>query len=108
MTKKRFKVKTTMEYEHIIEIDDEIWDEEELKDWATVFYNFEDLESHAKHLAKCNILGDSFIEGYGDVLREGKPSLMARLKGIESNESINIITIEDDDVYQEVEELEEE
>jgi len=50
-----------------IEIDEQIWNEQALKDWGSVFHRVDTVADIAKHLAICLIRQgyESFIEGYG-------------------------------------------
>ena len=72
---KKFKCTVTRVDEYVIELDENVLNEEFNKEFREYFYNFHDLEDHAKMFAQYQArIGDddSFIEGYGHVLRDGK------------------------------------
>jgi len=116
---KKFKCVVTRTNEYIIELDENVLTEEYMKEFREVFYNFHDLEDHARHIAQFNARFDeeSFIEGYGHVLRDGK--LLFSFSDYEEDgsrkpdeklrkpaEGINIITdCDDEDLEVEVEEI---
>lgn len=83
---KGFKVLVTSEV--YVSIDETKWSDENLKSWAEVFYPFEDLSEHAKHIAQLAVRGlasdDQFVEGYGELKDSG-------------------ISVQIDDSYQEIE-----
>ena len=103
---KKFHCNVTVEYDYIIEIDDEKFvnlddDAEEGiggKAWRHYFYDFETWEDHVEHLAERKALGDEFIEGYGIPLINGKNP---RWDKDESSlqKAINIQVISEEDVY---------
>jgi hypothetical protein len=109
---KKFKCKVEIEYEYVIEIDDEKFanldnDVEEGiggKAWRDYFFDFENWEEHAEYLAKRKALGDEFIEGYGVPLVNGEnPSFYGSDKGLERG--INIKVISEEDVYVDAKEI---
>jgi hypothetical protein len=71
---KKFKCTVTRTDEFVIELDENVFTEEYMKEFREVFYPFYDLEDHAGHLAWFQAEHDDhpFIEGYGSVLRDGK------------------------------------
>jgi len=71
---KKFRCVVTRTDEYVIELDETVFTEEYMEEFRGVFYPFYSLDDHAEHLAKMQaIIGDdSFIEGYGHVLRDGK------------------------------------
>ena len=71
---KKFKCTVTRTDEFVVELDENVFTEEYMKEFRDVFYRFYDLEDHAKHLAwfQAEHGDDRFIEGYGSVLRDGK------------------------------------
>lgn len=70
---KRFKCTVTRTDEYIIELDENVINKEFMSEFRQVFYNFTSLENHAEHLAQFQArIGNSFIEGYGHVNRDGK------------------------------------
>ena len=66
---KKFNCVVTETKEYVIELDENILDEKFLSDFRESFYNFQDLEDHAKHLAQfqARFEDESFIEGYAHV-----------------------------------------
>jgi len=74
MTIRKFLVSVIREAEFLIELDDSVMDENYLEDFRKVFYQFDEMEEHAEHLAMSDFQfgEDSFLEGYGHVLRDGK------------------------------------
>lgn len=103
---KRFKTTVTRTDEYIIEIDENIITEEWMEDFAKYFYGFDTYEEHAEHLAQYKArFEQSFIEGYGEVLINGKPHWSVENKE-DVNKGINIIVkSEDRDCEVEVEEI---
>ena len=71
---KKFKCTVTRVDEFVVELDENILNEEFNKEFREYFYNFYDLEDHAKMMAQfqARFGDDSFIEGYGHILRDGK------------------------------------
>ena len=71
---KKFKCTVTRTDDFVIELDENVFTEEYMKEFRDVFYQFHDLEDHAKHLAwvQAQFGDDRFIEGYGSVLRDGE------------------------------------
>jgi hypothetical protein len=71
---KKFKCTVTRVDEYIIELDETILNEEFNKEFREYFYNFYDLEDHARFFAQFQARFDdeSFIEGYGHITRDGK------------------------------------
>jgi len=104
---KRFKTTVTRTDEYIIEIDENIINEEWMKHFARYFYGFDTYEEHAEHLAQIRArFENSFIEGYGEVLINGKKSWSVEDER-DVNRGINIVVkSEDQDCEVEVEEIE--
>jgi hypothetical protein len=71
---KKFKCKVTKEYEYEIDIDEVIWTNEDIKEWAEYFYPVNDIEDLARNLASMKTDYDEgdFIEGFGVPLINGK------------------------------------
>jgi len=103
---KRFKTTVTRIDEYIIEIDENIIDEEWMKDFKRYFYGFDSYEEHAEHLAQYRArFEQSFIEGYGEILINSKKSWNVKDEN-EVQKGINIIIeSEDNDCEVEVEEI---
>lgn len=103
---KKFKATVTRIEEYIIEIDENIINEEWLNHFKRYFYDFYSYEEHAEHLAQYRArFEQSFIEGYGEVLINGKKSWNVKDEN-EVEKGINIIVKrEDQDCEVEVEEI---
>lgn len=92
---KRYKCVVTRREEYIIELDDSKLNQEWMQEFKEVFYDFDDLEEHAEHIAKERArFGDSFLEGYGIPMVNGKSTCFDKT---EVNENINIKIISEDD-----------
>jgi len=103
---KRFKCKVERVDEYIIEFDEEVLNEEWMKYFRSVFFNYHELDEHAEHIAQMRArFEQSFIEGYGVPLVDGKIPSFADEKSV--NKAINIVIVsEDEDCEVEVEEIE--
>jgi len=101
---KRFNCKVTREDEYIIEFDDTIINEEWMQEFRDSMYNFTTLEEHAKYIAQLRaIVGDGSMEGYGDLMIDGKPPWWS---WVDYEKGINIrIVSEDEECEVEVEEI---
>ena len=66
---KKYKIEVTRTDEYIITVDEKIWNEQELKNWSSVFTEAEDTEELACTLALATAMQGSleFIEGFGRV-----------------------------------------
>jgi len=97
MKKFKCEVITTNTYE--IELDDNILNEEWMKDFSKYFFDVNNLEEVAEHLAwSRSVHKDSFIEGFGYYLQNGeKPYFIGEDKTINTAVNINIKS-EDKDV----------
>ncbi|MCG3089154.1 hypothetical protein [Sporosarcina cyprini] len=95
------EVERTDRYE--IEFDENVCNEQWMEDFRSVFYDFYDLEEHARHIAQFRArFGSREIEGYGVPLENGQVPYWARGESYEGrvNYAINIkILSEDDDIY---------
>ena len=71
---KKFKCTVERSDEYIIEFDENIINEEYMNKYRKMFYNFTTFEEHAKNLAqfRSRFPDESFIEGYGCTLINGK------------------------------------
>jgi len=93
---KRFKCKVERVNEYIIEFDEEVLDEEWMKYFRSVFFNYHELNEHAEHIAQMRArFKKSFIEGYGVPLIDGEVSYFANEKSV--NKAINIIIVSEDE-----------
>jgi len=103
---KKFKCTVTKTYEYEIEIDEKIWTEETIKDWASAFYRADNLREVTEHLAMMKTRYDDgdFIEGFGVPMINGKEPFMFNSENKTSiSKDININIIEDGDDYPEIE-----
>jgi hypothetical protein len=103
---KRFKCVVTRTDEYIIDIDESKLNEEWMKAFREVFYNFHDLDEHAEHIAqyKARYNSDTFIEGYGTPLVNGKKPAFGDERSLQPGINIRIIS-EDEDCEVDVVEL---
>ena len=102
---KRFKTTVTRTDEYIIEIDENVIDEEWMKNFVQYFDDFDTYKEHAEYLAQHRArFQHDFIEGYGLVKVNGE---IPKFVHGHPNEGINIIIeSEDYDCEIEVEEIE--
>lgn len=101
---KRYECTVSLESRYIIEIDDEDLGEDFLDEFKKHFYDYDDWDEHAKHIAIRKALGDTFIEGYGVPIVNGKRQVFSDERDMES--AINIIPKYENDVDVDVYELE--
>lgn len=96
---KKFKVTVTREDEYEIEFDEEVYNDEFIKDFKEVFYNFDSLKEHAKHIAQHMArFQQRFIEGYGIPLINGEKPLILDERDEENvAHGLNINIISEDD-----------
>lgn len=85
---------------YVVEFDESICNEQWMKDFRSVFYDFDSLEEHAEHIAQYRArFGRGFIEGYGIPLENGQVPYWAfsdeRKKQV--NHAINIKVISEDE-----------
>jgi hypothetical protein len=102
---KKFECTVTREDKYIIELDENVLNEEWMKDFRKVFFDFDGLDEHAEQIAQMRArFNRSFIEGYGVPLIDGeKPPF---IKDEQVNKAINIVVIsEDENCDVEVEEI---
>lgn len=97
---KKFEVEVARKDIYIIEIDDSVIDEKWMEEFRNVFYDFDDLEDHARHIAQVRArfnngrLDAGDIEGYGVPLLDGRKSPFADDRLIQP--AINIRVISED------------
>jgi hypothetical protein len=105
---KRFKCEVRRTDEYIIEIDESKLNEEWMEHFRKYFYDFYKLEDHAEHIAqyKARFNSDTFIEGYGTVLVNGKRPPFGVEQSLQTGVNIKVIS-EDDDCYVDVVEIDE-
>lgn len=105
---KRFECEVVRTDKYIIEIDESKLNEEWMEAFRSVFYDFNSFEEHAEHIAQLQArFGNRFIEGYGDVKRNGQVSFGGKEENrSEYEDAINIKVISEDyDCYVDVEEI---
>jgi len=95
--KRKFKCTVERTDEYIIEFDDKIINQEWLDHFSRYFYNFQELEEHAEHIAQIRARTEQdFIEGYGVPLVNGKIPIFSDNNSIEKG--INIIIVSEDEM----------
>lgn len=109
---KKFRVTVTREDIYEIEFDEEVYNEEFIRDFKEVFYPFDSLKEHAEHIALHRArFGQKFIEGYGIPFINGeKPLVYGDREEKQVAYGLNINIISEDDFYDmeiEVEEVSE-
>jgi len=111
---RKFRCIVTKVDEYEIEIDDEVINEEYMKEFRDNFWDYETLKEHAGHLAEQKSrFGEGFMEGYGVVRINGRPPYpynIEEYKGKFSKEelAINIKVVDEDyDIVVDVEEIDE-
>lgn len=104
---KKFKCNVTREYEYEIEFDENVWNEDELKDWSKYFQDVNNLKELAGILAEYKTRFDKgeFIEGFGIPMINGKKPYVFGNPNPDIEESVNINIISEDTVYCDVEEM---
>lgn len=106
---KKFKCTVTRVDEYEIEFDENIINEEWMREFRGFMYSFATLKEHAEHLAQFQArFGDyAFIEGYGAIKRNNEISYPYKIEELSEDElaiNINIIS-EDENCEVEVEEI---
>lgn len=104
---KKFKCTVTREYEYEIEFDENVWTEDELKDWSRYFTNVSDLEDLAEELAlrKTKYDAGEFIEGFGIPMINGEKPYVFGNPNPDIEESVNINIINESYVSVDVDEV---
>jgi hypothetical protein len=102
---KKFKCTVTKNYDYEIEIDENVWTDENIKRWASVFEEAETLEDLVAIIAerKTKYNTGEFIEGFGFVKINGKNPFAIEPNAICEHININL---EDEYCDVEVEEIE--
>ena len=81
---KKFKVKVERVDEYIIEFDEDIINDDFIESYKEYFSDVETLEEHAENIAIIRArFGESFIEGYGNLLINGRKSFMVKEEDVE-------------------------
>ena len=103
---KKFRVKVERMDEYEIEIDENIINEEFIENYKEYFSDIDTLEEHAENIAIFRArFGERFIEGYGNLMVNGRLPFMVKEKDVEKG--INIKVISEDDFYNMYTEVEE-
>lgn len=94
---KKFKCTVTREYEYEIEFDENVWTDEELKEWSSVFTDVDNLQELAELLAEYKTKYDSgeFIEGFGIPMINGKKPCVFGNPNPDIEKSVNINIIDE-------------
>lgn len=105
---KKFRCRVTRVDEYEVEFDETKCNEEWMSEFKEAFFDFDNLEEHAEHIAKMRSRdkGD-FIEGYGYILQDNEipfPCKLTEMNGANYAININIVS-EDEDCEVEVEEI---
>ena len=104
---KKFKVEVERVDEYEIEFDEEIINDEFMKDYKEFFSDIETLEEHAENIAVFRArFGERFIEGYGNPMVNGRSPFMVKEEDVERGINIKVISEGDfDNMYVEVKEI---
>ncbi len=104
---KKFKVRVDRVDEYEIEFDENIINKEYIEDFKKCFYSFDTLEEHAEHIAQFRArFGERFIEGYGNVMVNGRLPFMVKEEDVEKGINIKVVSEDDfNNMYIEVEEI---
>jgi len=93
------EVRRTDEYQ--IKIDENVWTEDKLKDWSSIFFKVEDTDELAEIIAKAIMRegSDSFIEGFGyfKIVDENGKTVSRYIDESKYCPGIEIHIIEEDD-----------
>lgn len=90
------KVETCNEYE--IEIDDETLGDDFLTNFHRYFAEFESWQEHAKYIGTKTAQGQSFIEGYGVPMMNGKKQPFTDEGSMNKHINIDVLTENDIEV----------
>lgn len=104
---KKFKVKVERVDEYVIEFDENVINKEFIDSFKEYFYDFDTLEEHAEHIAQFRArFGERFIEGYGNVMVNGRVPFMVKEEEVEKGINIKVVSEDDlDNMYIDVEEI---
>ncbi|MBX0320277.1 hypothetical protein [Shouchella clausii] len=102
---KKFRCTVTRTDEYEIELDENVMNEEWMKEFREVYYDFHYLEEHAEHIAQHRArFGMRYFSDYGDPLVDGMRHWST--KEGEEAKHINIkVLSEDEECVVEVEEI---
>lgn len=104
---KKFKVKVERVDEYVIEFDENVINKEFIDNFKEYLYDFDTLEEHAEHIAQFRArFGERFIEGYGNVMVNGRVPFMVKEEEVEKGINIKVVSEDDfDNMYIDVEEI---
>jgi hypothetical protein len=107
---KKFKATVTRTDEYHIEIDENVWDKEQLKEWGSAFSNVDSVQDLSEYLVLSIIREghESFIEGFGYVKTFRKDGSQHKKFGIGFKEiseddytkGIKVTILSEDDDYE--------
>ena len=97
---KKFKCTVTRVDEYIIELDENVLNEEWMEHFRSYMCPYYELSQHAENLANFQArFGNSFIEGYGYVKRNGRElGLLEEKEDRKPAPGINIVIVDEDNV----------
>lgn len=102
----KFKATVTRNDEYIIEFDEERFNEQWMKEFRDIFYDFDSLEEHAEHVAQFRArFSEEYIEGYGAPLVNGREPIFHKGDTVEQKLNIQVIS-EDEEIEVDVQEIE--
>lgn len=104
---KKFKVRVERVDEYEIEFDEDIINDGFLESYKEYFSDIETLEEHAENIAIFRArFGEGFVEGYGNVMVNGRLPFMVKEDAVEKGINIKVVSEDDfNNMYTEVEEL---
>ena len=104
---KKFKIKVERVDEYEIEFDENIINDEFIESYKKYFSDIDTLEEHAENIAIFRArFGERHIEGYGNVMVNGRLPFMVKEEFVQKGINIKVISEDDfNDMYVEVEEI---
>ena len=104
---KKFRVKVERVDEYEIEFDENIINQDFIRDYKEFFSDIETLEEHAENIAIFRArFGERFIEGYGNPMVNGRNPFMVKEEDVEKGINIRVISEDDfDNMHTEVKEI---
>lgn len=99
---RKFQVEVVRTDKYVVEIDDEVLNEKWMADFSQVFYDFYELEEHAKHIAQFRArynncrMDAGHIEGYGLPYLNGQKSIFEKNESMHQP-AINIQVLSEDE-----------
>lgn len=104
---RKFKVKVERIDEYEIHFDEGIINEEFMDSYKKFFSDIESLEEHAENIALMRArFGESFLEGYGNPMVNGRKPFMVKEEDVQKGINIKVISEDDfNDMNVEIEEI---